>query len=122
MAPEALPPPVEPSPTPASTPSPTPLKSTEGREGDVQFLWPTPGICAPPDLDEDLLTLVEAAEDLRWLAWLDKEAAQKPSATRLRDRLRQEIPGSWAQAAAVPPDQPTDWRNAIVALARSSKH
>ena len=95
---------------------------TDGREGDVQFLWPTPGICAPPDLDEDLLTLVEAAEDLRWLAWLDKEAAQNPSAARLRDRLRQEISGTWAQAAAVPPDQPTEWRNAIVALARSSKH
>ena len=94
---------------------------TDGREGDVQFLWPTPGICAPSDLDEDLLTLVEAAEDLRWLAWLDKAASQNPGAARLRDRLRREIPGTWAEAAAVPPEQATIWRNAIVALARSSK-
>ena len=89
---------------------------TDGREGDVQFLWPTPGVCDPPDLDADVLALAEGAEDLRWLAWLD--AARAPEAVALRDRLRREVPARWQDAAALPPDAEAAWRAEILALAR----
>jgi hypothetical protein len=89
---------------------------TDGREGDVQFLWPTPGVCDPPDLDADLLALAEGAEDLRWLAWL--AAATAPEAVALRDRLWRAVPATWQQAAALPPGAEAAWRAEIIALAR----
>lgn len=90
---------------------------TDGREGDVQFLWPTPGLCAPPDLDADLLELLAGQEDLRWLAWL--ETAPGPEAAALRRRLRREVPATWREAMALPPEAPASWQNAITALARN---
>jgi hypothetical protein len=89
---------------------------TDGREGDVQFLWPTPTVCDPPDLDADLLALAEGAEDLRWLAWLALQAA--PEARALLVRLRQEVPDRWQDAAALPRGAEGGWREAIIALAR----
>lgn len=89
---------------------------TDGREGDVQFLWPTPGVCAPPDLDADLLELMAGQEDLRWLAWL--ETAPGEEAAALRRRLRREVPANWRDAMALPPEAPASWQNAITALAR----
>jgi hypothetical protein len=90
---------------------------TDGREGDVQFLWPTPGLCAPSDLDADLLELLAGQEDLRWLAWL--ETAPGDEAAALRRRLRREVPNTWREAMALPPDAPASWQNAITALARN---
>jgi hypothetical protein len=90
---------------------------TDGREGDVQFLWPTPGLCAPPDLDADLLELLAGQEDLRWLAWL--EIAPGPEAAALRRRLRREVPATWREAMTLPPEAPASWQNAITALARN---
>lgn len=90
---------------------------TDGREGDVQFLWPPVTPCAPPDLDADLLELAEAGEDLRWLAWLEANRA-KPEAAALLARLRREVPANWAAAAALPPGATAAWRAAIEALAR----
>jgi hypothetical protein len=90
---------------------------TDGREGDVQFLWPTPGVCTPPDLDADLLELVAGQEDLRWLAWL--ETAPGEEAAALRRRLWREVPTNWREVMALSPAAPTTWQNAITALARN---
>lgn len=93
---------------------------TDGREGDVQFLWPTPGVCQAPDLDADLLELVEGEEDLRWLAWLDARVqAGTPGAAALQRSLRAEIPGNWDDAALLPTGAPSAWRGRIMQLARS---
>ncbi len=89
---------------------------TDGREGDVQFLWPPRAPCAPPDLDAELLELVEAADDLRWLAWLD--AAPGAEAAALRARLRAEVPEAWDRTAGLPGDAPQRWRAAIEEVAR----
>lgn len=105
----------------ARMPTADPFDPTDGREGDVQFLWPTPSVCGPPDLDEDLLTLAEAAEDLRWFAWLDRQAARAPAAATLRRRLRTEIPSDWRGAASIPESRIVAWREAIIALARMLK-
>ncbi len=91
---------------------------TDGREGDVQFLWPPAAPCAPPDLDADLLEMVEAGEDLRWLAWLEAEAPRRPAAASLLARLQREVPDRWASAAALPRDASAGWRAAIAALAK----
>jgi len=89
---------------------------TDGREGDVQFLWPTPGLCSPPDLDADLLEILAGQEDLRWLAWL--ETAPGEEAAALRRRLRREVPATWRGVMALPPEAAASWQNAITALAR----
>lgn len=102
----------------ARMPTADPFDPTDGREGDVQFLWPAPGVCAAPDLDADLLQLAEGAEDLRWLAWLEQAAPRDATAASLLGRLRADIPAHWAQAAALPADQPARWRAQIVAVAR----
>jgi hypothetical protein len=91
---------------------------TDGREGDVQFLWPTPGVCDPPDFDADALALAEGAEDLRWLAWLEAAAQGTPEAGALLARLRQEVPGRWAAAAMLPGGTEEGWRRAIEELAK----
>ncbi len=91
---------------------------TDGREGDVQFLWPTPRPCDPADLDEDALALAEGAEDLRWLAWLDAETARTPEAAALRAALWRDVPARWDAAHALPAGTEAGWRAAIEALAR----
>ncbi len=90
---------------------------TDGREGDVQFLWPTPSVCAAPDLDADLLEIMAGQEDLRWLAWL--ETAPGEEAAALRRRLRREVPTTWREAMALPQGATAAWQDAIIALARN---
>lgn len=104
----------------ARMPTADPFDPTDGREGDVQFLWPTPGLCAPPDLDADLLALVDGAEDLRWLAWLDDAATRAPAAAALRRRLWSEIPATWADAERNAA-RATQWRQDVLDLARILK-
>lgn len=104
----------------ARMPTADPFDPTDGREGDVQFLWPTPGLCAAPDLDADLLDLVEGAEDLRWFAWLDAAAPRHPAAAALRRRLWNTVPANWAAAARNAADA-TLWRRDILDLARLLK-
>jgi hypothetical protein len=91
---------------------------TDGREGDVQFLWPTEEVCGPADLDADLLEIAEGAEDLRWLAWLEQEARHNSQAAALLETLRQEIPERWADAMALEPGALAAWRGRIVEIAR----
>ncbi len=92
---------------------------TDGREGDVQFIWPSPGVCTPPDLDADLLELAEGQEDLRWMAWLQAAAAKNKAAAALLEQLRGEIPDGWTAAATLPQTAPAAWRARIVVLARN---
>lgn len=103
----------------ARMPSADAFDPTDGREGDVQFLWPAPEVCGAADLDADVLDLVEGAQDARWLAWLTGAAAAgQKDAMALARRLHADIPASWSRAAALPADQPARWRAEIIALAR----
>ncbi len=95
---------------------------TDGREGDVQFLWPTPGVCTPQDMDADLLELADGEEDLRWMAWLEAAArSHHTDAEALLAQLRREIPDTWAEAAALAKSAPAAWRERILSLARTRK-
>lgn len=92
---------------------------TDGREGDVQFLWPMPDICQSPDLDTDLLDLVDGQEDLRWIAWLEAAAASaKPGAQPMLTALRAAVPEAWTGVESLPLSFAADWRGRIVGLAR----
>lgn len=94
---------------------------TDGREGDVQFIWPSPEVCGPADLDADLLELADGQEDLRWMAWLEGEArAGSSAASALLAALRHDIPDTWAAAAALPAATPAMWRDRILHMARSA--
>lgn len=103
----------------ARMPTADPFDPTDGREGDVQFFWPSLPVCAPPDLDAGLLRLVEAEEDLRWIAWLQATAdADLPKAKALLEALQAEVPNDWADAKALPAASPNIWRSRIAELAR----
>ena len=92
---------------------------TDGREGDAQFLWPTPEIAGPSDLDAELLDLVEAEEDLRWLAWLDSAARSgSQAAADLLRTLRAEVPSAWIATERLSSTAAMRWRSNIVELAR----
>ena len=103
----------------ARMPTADPFDPTDGREGDVQFLWPMAEICAPADLDTDLLDLAQGMEDLRWLAWLEAQAqAGTPGAVALKNALWSEVPGLWKIVASRPETAASDWRERIARLAR----
>ncbi len=103
----------------ARMPTADPFDPTDGREGDVQFLWPMEAVCAAADLDSDLLALAQGMEDLRWIAWLDAQAeAGSPDALALKNSLWSEVPGLWKAVASRSDSAAADWRACITRLAR----
>lgn len=102
----------------ARMPTADPFDPTDGREGDVQFLYPSVEPCpARPDLHADLLLLNEGILDLRWLRWLEGQAARSAEAARLLRQLRTDVPDRWAAARARAGDLDR-WRGRITDLAR----
>jgi hypothetical protein len=84
----------------ARMPTADPFDPTDGREGDIQFLYPTSEICPPvPDVDRDLLRIADGITDLRWLLWLDQQAAHEPAAQKLLEELSTAIPERWDEAS-----------------------
>ncbi|MGI9273561.1 MAG: hypothetical protein ACR2PT_01705 [Endozoicomonas sp.] len=80
-------------------PTADPFDPTDGREGDVIYLYPWQGSC--PDtmnIHQRLLNLQEATLDLRWLQWLDEQAGSNKRAAELRKNLKTDIPGDWQEA------------------------
>ncbi|MDB5572525.1 MAG: hypothetical protein JWN93_3708 [Hyphomicrobiales bacterium] len=72
---------------------------TDGREGDMQMLFPTPQACpARHDIHTDVLEMAEGLVDQRWLAWLDKR--QEPEARALHDSIASAAPDGWRTALA----------------------
>lgn len=100
-------------------PTADPFDPTDGRESDVQFLYPTREACpAIPDIDAQLLEIAAGIVDLRWLLWLDQRAQFEPQAELLRSRIRAEIPGRWTDASALTAGQAAQWRDLIIGYAR----
>ncbi len=109
----------------ARMPTADPFDPTDGREGDVQMLFPNPLACpARHDIHADVLEMAEGLIDQRWLAWL--EARTEPEAKALYDKIAAATPDGWRTAlgqysngvgarAAARLDQ---LRNSIVELAR----
>lgn len=83
----------------ARMPTADPFDPTDGREGDVIYLYPWTGSCPTTmNIHSRLLDLHEATLDLRWLQWLDQEAENNEQAKNLRNNLINQIPGTWRDA------------------------
>jgi len=108
----------------ARMPTADPFDPTDGRESDVQVLYPTPAPCpAQHDIQSDLLSMAEGVVDQRWLSWL--EAREEPAARALYDSIATTTPERWREARARLSDageiRLDQMRNAIMDLARGLK-
>lgn len=103
----------------ARMPTADPFDPTDGRESDVQLLFPRAEACpGVPDVHADLFALAEGVLDLRWLLWLESQARVRPAARRLLDALRNEIPTTWREADSLGFEAAIHWRRRITELAR----
>ena len=101
----------------ARMPTADPFDPTDGREDDVQFLYPMATPCPDvADIDARLFAMVDGITDLRWLLWLKREAASNPRARQRLQELQQQVPVSWQDMLAVSEDQLDAWRQSIVEL------
>ncbi|TMO20768.1 hypothetical protein CWC28_21840, partial [Pseudoalteromonas sp. S4492] len=80
-------------------PTADPFDPTDGREGDVIYMYPWVGSCpSTMTIHQRLLTLQEAVTDLRWMLWLEAEAAVDSKAQELVEQISRKIPGHWKVA------------------------
>jgi hypothetical protein len=106
----------------ARMPTADPFDPTDGREDDMQFLYPAATACPDvPDLDIRLFDIVEGITDLRWLLWLEQAAGTDPRAAALLGELRQAVPDRWSAVSQLEDAQFAAWRERIVRLAISSR-
>ena len=80
----------------ARMPTADPLDPTDGREGDVQMVYPSIQTCpANPTIHRNLLEMAEGVVDQRWLLWL---AAQTDAdAQSLVEQIRHSTGETWTQ-------------------------
>ncbi|WP_157729918.1 hypothetical protein [Bacterioplanes sanyensis] len=101
----------------ARMPTADPFDPTDGREDDVQLLYPSATVCPhTPDIDAQLLDLSDGIQDLRWLLWLQQQSSA--DATALVKQLRQQIPTSWKDAKHITNRTLSHWRSQIMQLAK----
>lgn len=115
----------------ARMPTADPADPTDGRESDVQFLYPMQEVCATvPDIDASLFEIMEGIQDLRWILWLEHLAQptthapphqKQREARSLLEKLTRIIPNDW-ETMNTPSNTDltatlTAWRREIQALA-----
>ena len=95
-------------------PTADPFDPTDGREGDVVYLYPDTSPCPPTmAIHRRLLNLHEATLDLRWLQWLETISA--PQAGQLLRELRSTIPQQWQRMANMTTPERLAIRRSIIA-------
>ncbi|MGF1769700.1 hypothetical protein L4D06_20235 [Enterovibrio makurazakiensis] len=100
-------------------PTADPFDPTDGREYDVQFLYPSNDPCPEePDINIALYDIMQGITDYRWILWLERQAPSNPDAKRLLTELHREVPTTWNAMLAVPSKQLETWRQKIIALTR----
>jgi hypothetical protein len=103
----------------ARMPTADPFDPTDGREGDVQMVYPSMEACPQtPTIHRDLLEMAEGVVDQRWLAWLASQ--RDPMAKELAGRLAREL-GSWDMARKTTTAQLQIRRESIIAFARGRR-
>ncbi len=101
-------------------PTADPFDPTDGREGDVLYIYPSANGCPTAmDIHRRFIDLHEATIDLRWLQWL--EAEKSPEAIELRRTIRKSIPSQWNDAAIVTNKELMEIRRQVVSLSRQQK-
>jgi hypothetical protein len=102
----------------ARMPTADPLDPTDGREGDVQMVFPSTQTCpADPTIHRDLLEMAEGVVDQRWLLWLATQADAK--ARVLLEQIHHSTGETWKQVEKQA-DLPR-MRESINALARQRR-
>ncbi len=87
-------------------PTADPFDPTDGREGDVIYMYPWAGSCpSTMTIHKRLIDLQEAVIDLRWVQWLEAEASQDEKAKALLNQIAKRIPEQWKVAEKTLSDQ-----------------
>lgn len=101
-------------------PTADPFDPTDGREGDVIYLYPWQDSCPSViSIHSRLLDLHEAILDYRWLQWLEQEEAKSPEARELIKEYRTLIAADWQQASKITTEQLLNMRQKIMKLTRN---
>jgi hypothetical protein len=73
-----------------------PYDPTDGREGDVMLLPPSPEPCpSVADVDGRLLRMARGLVDQRWLEWAQARVLRDPKAARSLEAIHASIPALW---------------------------
>lgn len=100
-------------------PTADPFDPTDGREFDVQMLYPSVNPCPEePDIHNDLYDMMNGIVDYRWLLWLEQQAQSDPNARQLLAAIENDIPDRWEQMEKVNSRTMENWREKIMGLAR----
>lgn len=97
-------------------PTADPFDPTDGREGDVQMVFPSMQACVRhPTIHRDLLDMAEGLVDQRWLIWLSRQgnAEARKLAQSIRDRAR-----TWETARSLSSHDLARIRESIIEIAR----
>ena len=104
----------------ARMPTADPFDPLDGREGDVQMIYPRAMPCPEqPHIARGLLQMAEGSVDGRWLAWLDLQTGA--AAETLRRRINKRLGDTWAHAARLDAADMSAIRHEIIALATSQR-
>ncbi|MCL2914044.1 hypothetical protein L2725_09610 [Shewanella corallii] len=106
----------------ARMPTADPFNPTDGRESDIQFLYPSVSPCPlQHDVDQGLFELTDGINDLQWLTWLEQRAKSDSQAGKLLRQLRKQVPDNWEEMSRVPVSTLNKWRDRIIALSIKSE-
>ncbi|USE36516.1 hypothetical protein [Endozoicomonas sp. SCSIO W0465] len=98
-------------------PTADPFDPTDGREGDVIYIYPSVSPCPTTrDIHRRLLDLHEATLDLRWLQWLEDISPRQTEAKQMLAELRAEIPPQWERAALMTEERRMEIRDKIISI------
>ena len=96
-------------------PTADPFDPTDGREGDVIYLYPWQESCPSAiSIHSRLLDLHEATLDYRWLHWLTTQASDHPQAGKLVEEFQAMIPTDWQKASTLTSQQLISMRQKIM--------
>lgn len=98
-------------------PTADPFDPTDGREGDVIYLYPWQGSCpATINIHRRLLDLHEATLDYRWLDLLQAKAENNSDAKDLMSNIRSLIQADWEDASGMKAEQLLKLRSDVILL------
>lgn len=100
-------------------PTADPFDPTDGREFDVQLLYPSAQPCPDaPDIHADLYEIAQGIVDHRWLQWLEEAAETNPNAKSLLLQMTKQVPDTWEGMLEIDTAMLETWRAQIIDLAR----
>ncbi|WP_419832691.1 glycoside hydrolase domain-containing protein [Endozoicomonas atrinae] len=95
-------------------PTADPFDPTDGREGDVMYIYPSASRCPEAlDIHRRFLDLHEATIDLRWLQWLEHRAEENPEAEEILEHIKDSVSVDWKNTSDITNKKLLDIREKI---------